>query len=304
MMGETRREGIVVLGCPRSGTTLLRRLLDAHPAISAPGETYLLSAASRFLDGERMVDGLEVGVLNGVGFLGFDEAALLDRLREFIFAFRREHAAREGKRRWLEKTAVDAFHVDAIRRICGSHVHYICLVRHGLDVVCSMEDWIRKSKAYPAELHRYIQSEPRRLFAFAKAWADTSATIANFAAAQNQDAVLIRYEDLVTDPDAELAKLLAFLGEAPELPAVDAALATQQAKGFSDWKSFSKNTIETQAIDRWRQALPGETASELALIVNPVLTELGYPEIPERPEFSSEQKRRRYEIGLSLQTLS
>ena len=149
MMGETRREGIVVLGCPRSGTTLLRRLLDAHPAISAPGETYLLSAASRFLDGERMVDGLEVGVLNGVGFLGFDEAALLDRLREFIFAFRREHAAREGKRRWLEKTAVDAFHVDAIRRICGSHVHYICLVRHGLDVVCSMEDWIENQRLTP-----------------------------------------------------------------------------------------------------------------------------------------------------------
>ncbi|MCA9663328.1 MAG: sulfotransferase, partial [Myxococcales bacterium] len=35
-----RSPGIIVLGAPRSGTTLLRRLLDAHPNIACPPETY------------------------------------------------------------------------------------------------------------------------------------------------------------------------------------------------------------------------------------------------------------------------
>ena len=47
---------VVLLGFPRSGTTLLSRLLDAHPEISCPPETHLLSAASRFLSEQTEVE--------------------------------------------------------------------------------------------------------------------------------------------------------------------------------------------------------------------------------------------------------
>ena len=94
--------GIVILGSPRSGTTLLRRVLDAHPNIAAPGETYLLTACARFLAEDKVVDGMDIGVLNGLGFLGFEGADVVARLREFAFGFREDHAAREGKGRWCE----------------------------------------------------------------------------------------------------------------------------------------------------------------------------------------------------------
>ena len=42
-------KGVIILGCPRSGTTLLRRLLDSHPDLSCPGETFLFRGAARFL---------------------------------------------------------------------------------------------------------------------------------------------------------------------------------------------------------------------------------------------------------------
>ena len=48
-------EGIIVLGAPRSGTTLTQRLLAAHPQIACPPETYLLRACSRFLHEEKTV---------------------------------------------------------------------------------------------------------------------------------------------------------------------------------------------------------------------------------------------------------
>ena len=302
-MNKARHDGIIILGCPRSGTTLLRRLFDAHPNIAAPGESYLLTAAARFLSAEPMVDGLEVGVLNGLGFLGFEANEVTARLREFIFAFRSEHAAREGKHRWLEKTAVDAFHVDAIARICGNHANFICVTRHGLDVACSMQDWCAKSQAYPAELHRYIQRTPRPYEAFAQAWADTTQAISAFAADHPDNAISVRYEDLVADPEAEMRRLLDFLGEKFEADAFAGALGARDAKGFSDWRSFAKSQVDDASVGRWKTALSPETAGTLAPIVNAMLAQHGYEQIATTAPRSDADKRRRYERGLMLQKL-
>jgi len=104
-MVSSNPPGIVVLGTPRSGTTLLRRLLDAHPNIACPPETYVLSAAARFLHAERFSSGLEIGVLFGLGYAGFEESDVLERLRRFAFSFFEDHAKAQGKTRWAEKTA-------------------------------------------------------------------------------------------------------------------------------------------------------------------------------------------------------
>lgn len=293
----------MVLGCPRSGTTLLRRLLDAHPAIAAPGETYLLTAAARFLEGETMVDGLEVGVVNGLGFLGFPPDEVIGRLRDFVFSFRREHAAREGKRLWLEKTAVDAFHLDAITRLCGDRVHYLCVVRHGLDVVCSMQDWVAKSQAYPRELHRFIRQTPRPLEAFAEAWVEATAAIGAFAETNPDRVTLLRYEDLVADPDTTLTRVLADVGETFDPAAIGAALANRDAKGFSDWKTFSMATIEGAGIGRYKRQLSAETAGGLSAIAGPLLERLGYEVPGGTPPRDADALRRRYLAGLALQGL-
>ena len=34
---------VFIVGCPRSGTTLLKRLVDAHPAIASPPETHWIT---------------------------------------------------------------------------------------------------------------------------------------------------------------------------------------------------------------------------------------------------------------------
>ena len=302
-MNKAMHDGIIILGCPRSGTTLLRRLLDAHPNIAAPGETYLLTAAARFLTGETMVDGMDVGVLNGLGFLGFDAGAVTEQVREFVFAFRRKHAAQEGKRRWVEKTAVDAFHVEAIAQLCGDHAAFICITRHGLDVACSMQDWCVKSEAYPSEIHRYIQRTPRPYEAFCHAWADTTEAISAFAEAHPTNTISVRYEDLTADPECELRRLLSFIGEDFDEAAFADALTTSDTKGFSDWKSFAKASVDSASVGRWKTSLSPETAGALAAIVNPMLARNRYDEIPVPVPRSNAEKRRRYEIGLTLQKL-
>ena len=129
-----RADGIVILGAPRSGTTLLRRLVDAHPNIACPGETNVLAACGRFLRSERIVEGVRIGVLDGLGYAGFSRDEVLTRLRDFAFSFHREYATRQGKARWASKTAFDAFYLEEIEQLCGDHVHFVCIQRHGLPV--------------------------------------------------------------------------------------------------------------------------------------------------------------------------
>lgn len=64
--GAGRDGGIVVLGLFRSGTTLLRRLLDAHPRIHCPSETFLFSACANFVESQEIAEGMEVGAMSGL----------------------------------------------------------------------------------------------------------------------------------------------------------------------------------------------------------------------------------------------
>jgi hypothetical protein len=108
-MNPAPYEGIIVLGSPRSGTTLLRRVLNAHPDIACPGETNLFSACAKFLHTETISEGVDIGVLSGLDFAGFDENYVMGALREFAFNFHREHARKQNKKRWASKTAFDIF---------------------------------------------------------------------------------------------------------------------------------------------------------------------------------------------------
>jgi hypothetical protein len=302
MSADAKHEGIIILGCPRSGTTLLRRLLDAHPNIAAPGETYLLTACARFLHSERAVDGMDVGVLSGLSYAGFDSQEVVDRLREFAFTFRREHAAREGKKRWAEKTAVDAFHIDEISRLCGDHAYFICITRHGLDVVCSIQDWCEKSQVYFSDLHRYIQHYPRPLEAFCHAWIDVTVAMRKFMADHPDNTIAVRYEDLVTNPDGEMRRIVEFLGEPWESELLLRALSQRESKGFSDWKTFSRSGIDSSSIDRWHK-FSSSTRADLAQIVNPTLLECGYEAIEIEDVGPDVAARRRYELGLLFHTI-
>ena len=83
-------EGVVILGVPRSGTTLLSKLISAHPEIHCAVETQLLRAASRFLMEEPFSEGLSIGVRSSLAFFGMAEDRIVDSLREMCFGIHRE----------------------------------------------------------------------------------------------------------------------------------------------------------------------------------------------------------------------
>lgn len=300
-MSNTTNRGIVVLGMPRSGTTLLRRILDSHPAICAPGETFLLRATSRFLESEEIAFGIDYGVLGGLKPLGFTSNEIMDPLRALPFRFYDELVRRAGKRRWAAKTAVDSFYVDAIERLYADHVQFVCVVRHGLDVACSLKEFSDELQGYIAELRPYLQRYARPLEAFAHAWVDVTERLTSLAERRADDALLIRYEDLVAEPDRTLNRLFAFLGEEldPGLP--QRAFGKKEVTGLGDWKTYATHEFKADSIGRWRD-LSDDMTGRLAAVVNSTLVACGYDAVEEQKKLSNDDAMRLYELAMMFKS--
>lgn len=289
--------GIIILGCPRSGTTLLRRLLNAHQDLCCPGETFLFKACASFFEADKISHGFDYGVLSALEGLGFDEQDTIDRLRTFCTGFYKELAAKDNKKYWVAKTAIDSFYMDTIEELFADRAKFICVTRHGLDVVCSMEEFVKDLQSYITELHSYLVAHPQPLEAFAHAWADVNTDILDFAERYSAQCHHVRYEDLVAAPDETMQGITDFLGlEASSMTAAD-ILGQQNVDGIGDWKSYKKTKVESGSLNRWQAQLPDAAVQALAPIVNPVLERAGYEAIKSE---SNEDAARRKEIAMMM----
>jgi hypothetical protein len=298
-MNSSTNSGIIVLGVPRSGTTLLRRLLNWHPEVYCGGENFLLTAASRFLRSDSIVDGIDYGVLGGLAAEGIPPQELLGDLRDLVSKYLERAARAAGKSRWASKTAIDSFYVSEIEQLFACHARFVCVVRHGLDVALSLRDLCDANEIYLREIHDYIVRHPRPLVAFAHLWSDVTASLLDLANRRPDSAVVVRYEDLVHDPESQIARLTSFLELEPDHNLLQ-ALTSDQPKGLGDWKTYEKTTVEDSSVDRWAD-LSEATVSRLAPIVNRVLEQAGYPRVKSGAIPEPEQAMRRYELSLSLQ---
>jgi hypothetical protein len=294
-------EGIIVLGAPRSGTTLMRRMLNAHRNIACPGETFLLSSCSRFLRSDHLADGADMGVLSGLSFAGFDSDRVLSDLRNFAFSFPREYARRQGKARWAEKTAIDAFYLDKIDRLCGEHAYFICLLRHGLDVASSCNELVETNGAIPLELHQFVRDNNKLLEAYCQAWVHATNAILDFAERHAENSVVCRYEDLVDDPETALRNVLGFVGEEWDDGLMSRAFDDKDSVGIGDWKTYRSGQVINKSIDRWQKLSPA-VLQQLAPIANTTLQRCGYDSIQTEGPGTDDDARRRYELGLLIQS--
>lgn len=291
--------GIILLGLPRSGTTLLRRILNVHPRIACSGETFLLRGTARFLASDTVTDGIDYGVIGGLKSAGFSEAEILDRVRNLAFSFFEEIAAKRGKSRWASKTAVDSFYLPEIEKLYASHARFICVTRHALDAALSLHDLSEANEIHIKELHEYVAKFPRPLEAYAHAWRDVTGMLLDFAQRNYHTSTLIRYEDLVSDPQRVCKDLFGFLGEKWDSEILDHALADDVVEGLGDWKIHGRSTIDSSSVDRWK-TLRGDVVSRLGPIVNPLLVECGYDPVPVVTLPDHDEAMRRYELRMRL----
>lgn len=299
MSESPKHVGIIVLGHPRSGTTLLRRLLDRHPNIACPGETHIFSACARFLQSEETAEGVDMGVLTGLHFAGFSDEDVLRDLREFAFSFPRTHAKNKGKDRWADKTAFDSFFIEEIEKLCGDHVYFVGMVRHGLDVAVSTTEFSDATGRYVAPLHEYIRRYPEPLLAFTHSWVNVTEELLAFSERHEKNSVICRYEDLVAYPEDTMRAILNFIGEDYDEAIFEEPDNNALQLGFGDHKSYQRNTINADSCGRWTQ-LPDAIAQRMAAIANLTLEKCEYDAVPLKDKERLEDVRRRYALSLMI----
>jgi hypothetical protein len=262
-----------IVGCHRSGTTLLRYLLDAHPALACPPESKFLAAFGDVLTYPQAMRGLRS--------LGVGPDRLLADLRRMINAFFQEYAARHGKRRWIDKTPNYARLLPFLDALFGHEVLFLLMVRHPLDTADSLAHLPAFNLDEPEDpdIAASVERHGRDRAAWVRHWVDTADTLAWFGAHTPARTHFVRYEALVTGPARTLEEVLEFLGEArsPEVVAdlIDGAFTRRHPPGYEDATIRDSHGIHQSSIGKWRR-WPTAEVDRLWAIAADVAGLLGY----------------------------
>lgn len=255
---------VILGGCPRSGTTLLRVMLDSHPHLACGPETSLLTGS----------------VLPAKLTAKFDIPALrIRQLRQtaqdhahFIELFFNCYLELRGKQRWADKTPQNVRYLDYIFRHFP-HAKFIHVIRDGRNVICSM-------RTHPK--YRIVNGQPvptgirRPLKGCIAGW--LRETGAGMKWRGHPHYLEVRYEDLVQSPEPTLRHVCEFIGEPWDAAMLDYHVQEGPSR---DAARFITNVAATQplsadALHRWRTDL---TAVELGLVrrrMSDRLAALGY----------------------------
>lgn len=292
-------EGTIILGHPRSGTTLLRRLLNGHDNLYCPGETHILNASARFIQSEKTAHGLDMGVFSGMHFCGLKNEDVLTAVRDLAFSLLKKASSKQKGKRWVEKTAVDSYYINEIDLLFGNYAYFIGIVRHGIDVALSSQDYSDRAGMYLNMFRPYINHYEQPLEAFLRSWVDVTTKMIEFSQKHPNNCLLVRYEDLVDEPDQVIAHILEFIGEEYSNEMLTKGLANTTDLGLSDGKCLLQKNVTKAYTNRWKD-LSEPQLSHLAKIANPLLETLGYDVIDVDESLSVDDARREFELRTIL----
>lgn len=250
---------IFILGCPRSGTTLVRKILNSHSRIACPGESWFLYPLLQQLANPDIRAGLES--------LDVYRPELVKNIRAWGLHFFEGYLYRTGKARWADKSPLYTLVAEQVVEVFGD-VRIIHCLRHGMDVAHSMRDMqgVRNAAGNDAGLSERLQ-------AAARVWLDFTGSMDRAQSAHPELVHTIRYEHLTQDPETVMRGVLDFLGEAWEPGILD--YQAHQQSGVGDPKSSQFEGIVAGNTDKYLAWDP-ETRARVVEILGPQLTRYGY----------------------------
>jgi Sulfotransferase family len=237
---------IIVGGCPRSGTSVLRRVLNSHSRIHCGPEVKFF----RDFYGDYFEDPIRHLRFSTSARSLLGELELLDVLGGAFVTMHERAALRAGKPRWADKSPENVLYLAEWRRLLSERWVFVHVVRNPLDTLASM-----KERGFPMSIPRSIHER----ISFYRRY--LHAGIA-FAEAYPSAYYLIQYERLIAAPETEIRRLMQWLSESFESVQLDFN-SKAHAIGLEDPKIASTSKIHSESFGRWRQELTVDEAQTI-----------------------------------------
>jgi Sulfotransferase family len=259
-------EKFFIVGCPRSGTTMVQQALNRHSQVAIPPETkYFFS----FLGHPRRCQARHAERLNADLGIRLPTPARrvrsADDGRAFYELMARQYVRRLPKRgvtHFGEKTPEHTGLLPRVRRLFPD-AKILVLYRDGRDVAHSLTQvpWMSSNLYVNFVVWLYYQWVVRR---------------------ERQgafpDVHFARYEDIVADPEKQLSAILNFLG-LPYQPAVVEGYGNREGVPERElaWKGRALGRISRERVGVFRRELTTGQIEVLERLGRNVLPALGYP---------------------------
>ncbi|GAM09270.1 sulfotransferase domain protein [Geobacter sp. OR-1] len=271
---------IFIIGTERSGTNLLRLILNAHSAISVPHPPHImkffgpLATLYGDLGDDRNFRRLIADVCRMVELHTYPWEIRPDRDQVFreardwnllciYFAVYDQYLAFTGKERWCCKSTFMIEHVADILHYYPE-ARFIFMVRDGRDVAVSAKASIFN--------HFHVYYSARRWQREQRLGLDLLAKL------PREQMMLLKYEELVADPATIVQQLCDFLGERFEPQMLDYYRSQEARKSGSlsiSWANTAKPVLKNNT-EKFRQRLSQQEIFQIEAITFREMLELGY----------------------------
>lgn len=284
---------LFIVGANRSGTTLLRLILNAHPRIAIPEELNFFNpwlmnhwrdaAADREAFRQRvhwyLQHKMPPGAFGDVALPTLEDAIVSGAStydwRALYAGALNSWARLHGKPRWGEKTPGNLFYVDLLLEMFPD-AQFIHLVRDPRAGVQSMQDasfFGDDVKINALNRRKYLREGLRR-----------------DASMPPDQWTRVRYEDLLTAPEDTVEALCHFLGEryVPEmLTYYEDAEQYMSSAAANEFNQAALRPIDPSKAESWRETLPRPDATVIEAICRAEMNVLGYEPDAPRPTVST-----------------
>jgi Sulfotransferase family len=283
-----------IVGSPRSGTTLLRMMLDAHPQLTVLPETHFLPELVAACEAGATAEEAAAVVAGHRrwGDFHLDQDELAARMAQAgaqpsasgaLRAFYELYAESQGKPRWGDKTPEYALLMADIEGLLPE-ARFIHVIRDGRDAALSRIRWRLQRTGEPANVARLA----RRWKRWIRRARRQGSQVAHYTE--------VRYEDLILDTEATLRSLCEFLALDWDAAILDYhSKASQRLEEIAhelpanaDRRSLAADqrlakhemTTKPPSPDRvavWRTEMEADDRERFEGVAGDLLTELGYP---------------------------
>jgi hypothetical protein len=279
---------LIILGVGRSGTTLLRVMLDRHSELAIPYETFFVPQLAHRHGRRPQLDAFldDLGRLRTLYDWGIRPEDVGPRLREgmttseAIATIFETYAERHGKPRWGDKTPLYMQQLPLLERLFPDAT-WVHLVRDGRDAALSFLE-------LPEGFSGKTWALPRTVPQFAARWRSEILPARRLGRHAGGRYLELRYEDLVAEPEGELHRICEH-GSLPWEPGMLDHTRVSDAANMPEHRNLAQPP--TPGLRDWRSQMSREDALGFEQVAGDVLRSSGYELLDSTARYPTPQGR-------------